>query len=33
MLLTYGYWQRAFGASRDVVGQSLVIDGSSYGVP
>jgi predicted permease len=29
MLLTYGYWQRALGASRDVVGQSLVIDGSS----
>ena len=32
VLLTYGYWQRAFGASRDVVGQSLVIDGSPYEV-
>ena len=30
VLLTYGYWQRAFGASRDVVGQSLVINASSY---
>ena len=30
VLLTYGYWQRAFGASRDIVGQSLVIDGSPY---
>jgi putative ABC transport system permease protein len=32
VLLTYGYWQRAFGASRDVVGQSLMIDGSAYEV-
>ena len=30
ILLTYGYWQRALGASSDVVGRSLVIDGSSY---
>jgi putative ABC transport system permease protein len=30
VLLTYGYWQRALGASPDVVGQSLVIDGSSH---
>src|SRR6202043_2784423 len=30
VLLTYGYWQRALGASRDIVGQALVIDGSSY---
>ena len=30
VLLTYGYWQRAFGASRDIVGQSIVIDGSPY---
>src|ERR1700687_6128790 len=29
VLLTYGYWQRALGASRDVVGQSLVMHGSS----
>ena len=26
VVLTHGYWQRAFGAARDVVGQSLVID-------
>jgi putative ABC transport system permease protein len=32
VLLTYGYWQRAFGASRDILGQSLVIDGSPYDV-
>ena len=32
VLLTHGYWQRAFGASRDVVGQSLMIDGSPYEV-
>jgi predicted permease len=32
VLLTYGYWQRAFGASRDVVGQSLLIDGRSHEV-
>ena len=32
VLLTYGYWQRAFGASRDVVGQSLMIDGRPYEV-
>jgi predicted permease len=30
VLLTYGYWQRAFGGSGDVVGQSLAIDGSPY---
>jgi predicted permease len=30
VLLTYGYWQRAFGASLDVVGQSQIIDGSPY---
>jgi putative ABC transport system permease protein len=30
VVLTYGYWQRAFGAARDVVGQSLGIDGTSY---
>jgi predicted permease len=32
VLLTYGYWQRAFGASRDVVGRSLLIEGSPYEV-
>jgi putative ABC transport system permease protein len=30
VLLAHGYWQRAFGASRDVVAQSLAIDGRSY---
>ncbi len=32
VLLTHGYWQRALGASLDVVGQPLVIDGRSYEV-
>jgi putative ABC transport system permease protein len=32
VLLTYGYWQRAFGAARDIVGRPLVIDGSSYDI-
>ena len=32
VLLTYGYWQRAFGASTDVVSRPLVIDGSPYEV-
>jgi putative ABC transport system permease protein len=26
VILTHGYWQRAFGAAKNVVGQSLVID-------
>ena len=30
VVLTYGYWQRAFGAARDVVGQSLAIEGTPY---
>jgi predicted permease len=29
-MLTHGYWQRMFGGARDVIGQSLVIDGGSY---
>ncbi|MGH9144623.1 MAG: ABC transporter permease [Vicinamibacterales bacterium] len=36
VILTHGYWQRAFGAARDVVGQSLTIDAAPYeivGVP
>ena len=28
-ILTYGYWQRRFGGSPDVIGQGLVIDGAS----
>jgi putative ABC transport system permease protein len=32
VLLTHGYWQRAFGAAHDVVGQPLVIDGSPHQV-
>ena len=30
VILSHGYWQRAFGAARDVVGQSLVIDARPY---
>jgi predicted permease len=30
VVLTYGYWQRAFGAARDVIGQSLAINGTPY---
>jgi predicted permease len=28
VILTYGYWQRAFGGTRDVLGQRLEIDGA-----
>jgi putative ABC transport system permease protein len=27
MMLTYGYWQRRFGGARDIVGQTVEIDG------
>jgi putative ABC transport system permease protein len=27
LILTYGYWQRRFGAARDIVGQAVQIDG------
>jgi hypothetical protein len=27
VILTYGYWQRAFGGVRDIVGQPLQVDG------
>jgi putative ABC transport system permease protein len=30
ILLSYGFWQRRFGASPAAIGQSLVIDGRSY---
>jgi putative ABC transport system permease protein len=30
VILSHGYWQRAFGAAKDVVGQSLVIDARPY---
>jgi predicted permease len=30
VILTHGYWQRAFGAAKDVVGQPLVIDARPY---
>jgi putative ABC transport system permease protein len=30
VVLTHGYWQRAFGGARDVIGQSLAIDATSY---
>jgi putative ABC transport system permease protein len=30
VILSHGYWQRAFGAAQDVVGQSLVVDARPY---
>src|SRR4051812_4522169 len=30
VVLTHGYWQRAFGAAREVLGKSLTIDATSY---
>lgn len=30
VILNHGFWQRAFGAAQDVVGQSLVIDARPY---
>src|SRR3954451_4735158 len=30
VILTYGYWQRRFGASRSVIGRSMNIDGKSH---
>jgi putative ABC transport system permease protein len=30
VLLTYGYWQRAFGAVPGIIGQQLSIDGAAY---
>jgi predicted permease len=32
VMLGYGLWQRRFGGARDVLGQSLTIDGKSYTV-
>jgi predicted permease len=32
VILTYGYWQRAFGGAHDVIGQALTIDAASYQV-
>jgi predicted permease len=32
MVLSWGYWQRRFAGSRDVIGQHLVVDGTSYTV-
>ena len=29
VILTYGYWQRKFGGSRDVIGRTLQVDGVS----
>lgn len=29
-LLTYGYWQQAFGGARDVIGRSLAIDATPH---
>src|SRR3954465_1188199 len=30
VVLSHGYWQRAFGATRSVIGQSLTIDATAY---
>jgi len=32
VVLTYGYWQRAFGSARDVIGQPLAINATPYQV-
>ena len=31
-VLTYGLWQRSFGGDRNIIGQSLTLNGSSYTV-
>lgn len=31
-VLTYGYWQRRFGGARDIVGQTVTIDGKPHEV-
>ena len=32
VILSWGFWQRRFAGSRDVLGKSLLVDGSSYTV-
>ena len=31
-MLTHGYWQRRFGGTRDIVGQTVTIDGKPHEV-
>jgi predicted permease len=32
VILSYGYWQRRFGGARDVIGQTLMVDGAPHEV-
>jgi putative ABC transport system permease protein len=32
VILSWGYWQRRFGGSRDILGKPLIVDGASYTV-
>lgn len=31
-VLSYGFWQRRFGGSRDVIGRPLILDGAAYSI-
>lgn len=32
VILSYGFWQRFFGAQRDVIGQTLTLNGNDFGI-